>query len=146
MAKFIINKKAIASSKCTLMKDQYDPEPFFCKIVLTEDAIILLNDEISKQDELLFSIPIHKIKKFDFINEKKENAGKLKSLSQALFKIFLYVSGWIGLFSEYEKKADILELTFGNEKGGKVDFILDMMKYGECGLVREYKKCRSKLT
>lgn len=140
MTKFVLNKKVIASSRCTLMQGQYDPDPFFCKIVLTEDAVILLNDELSKKDELLFCIPIYQIKEFTFINEKKQKKGKLKSLFEALFRIFLYVTGWLGLFPEYEKKEDILGLSFVNGKGENVDFILDMMKYGESGLVREYKK------
>lgn len=140
MTKFILNKKIIASSMCTLMQGSYDPNPLFCKIVLTEDELILLNDEFLKKDELLFRVPINKINNFSLINEEKQKKGSIISLFEALFRVFLYVSGLLGLFPEYEKKADILRLSFTNEKGENVDFILDMMKYGESGLIRDYEK------
>ncbi len=140
MNKFKIDKKVIASSTCTLMKGQYDTDPLFCKVVLIEDAIILLNNELSKEDELLFFIPVNYIKKFDFIKEKEEKKGRFKSFLEILLKVFLYVSGWLGLFPEYEKKPDILGLSYVNERGQKLDFILNMMKYGESGIIREYKK------
>ena len=140
MAELILNKKVIASSRCKLMQDQYDPDPLFCKIVLTEDALMLLNDELSKKDELLFRIPIYQIKDFTFINEKKQKKGILISLFEALVQVFSDVLEGLGIIPVSEKKADILSLSFVNEQGEKVDFILDMMKVGESGLIKKYEK------
>ena len=140
MNKFNIDKEVITSSTSTLLQGQYDPDPLFCKVVLTEDAIILLNNELSKEDELLFFIPIKYVKIFDFIKDERQKKGKFKSFLEVLLEILVYLSGWLGLFPEYEKKPDILGLSYVNERGQNVDFILNMMKYGECGLIREYKK------
>ena len=140
MTKFNIDKKVIAESTCTLKQGHYDLDPLFCKVVLTEDAIIILNNELSKEDELLFFIPINYVKVFDFIKDKRQKKGKFKSFLEVLLEILVYLSGWLGLFPEYEKKPDILGLSYLNERGQNVDFILNMMKYGECGLIREYKK------
>lgn len=140
MSELLLNEKVIASSRCKLMQDPYDLDPSFCKIVLTEDALILLNDELSKQDELLFRIPIYQIKDFTFIKEEKQKKGILLSLFEALVEVFANFLEGLGVIPASEKKADILGLSFVNEQGEKIDFLLDMMNYGESGLIREYKK------
>lgn len=140
MAELFLNEKVIASSTCKLMQTPYDPDPLFCKIVLTEEALTLLNDEQSKKDELLFRIPIYQIKDFTFIKEKKQKKGILISLFDALVEVFSNVLEGLGIIPPSEKKADILGLSFANEQGEKVDFILDMMNDGESGLIKKYKK------
>lgn len=140
MVKSSLNVKIIASSRCKLMQGSYDPDPLYCKIVLTKDALILLNDEISKKDELLFHIPISKIKDFTFIIKGKQRKGILKSLFDAVADVYADFLERAGIIPLSEKKPDILGLSFVNEQGEKVDFILDMMKDGERGLIRKYKK------
>ena len=140
MAELFFNEKVVALSRCKLKKGPYDQDPIFCKIVLTQDALILLNDEISKKDELLFRIPIHQIKDFTFIKEKKQKKGIFILLFDALVQVFSDVLAGLGIIPIIEKKADILGLSFVNEQGEKVDFILDMMKDGESGLIRKYEK------
>jgi hypothetical protein len=142
MAELILNEKAIASSRCKLMQGPYSPDPLFCKIFLTEDALIFLNDEISRKGELLFHIPIHQIKDFTFIKEKKQKKGILISLFDALVDGFANFLEGLGVIPQNENRnnADILGLSFVDEQGEKVDFILDMMKDGESGLIRKYKK------
>ena len=137
-----INEKVIASSSCKLMRGPYNPDPLFCKIILTEDVLILLNDEISKKDELLFHIPIHQIKDFNSIKEKKQKKGILISLFDALVEGFANFLEGLGVIPKNENRntADILGLSFVSEQGEKIDFILDMMKDGESDLIRKYKK------
>ena len=143
MAESILNKKLIASSKCKLMRGEHDRDPFFCKIVLTEDALVFLNDELLKQGELLFNIPISQIKDFIFISER-EQKNKLFLFFDTIFGVLTYVIDGLGIFNKNENedknKADILSLSFVNEQGENVNFILDMMEYGENNLIKAYKK------
>lgn len=140
MAELYINEKIITSARCKLMQSPYDPDPLFCKIVLTEAALILFNDELSKKDELLFNISIHQIKEFTLIIEKKQKKGIFVSLFDSVVEVFAGVLAGLGIIPISEKKADILGLSFVSEQGEKVDFRLDMMKDGESGLIKEYEK------
>lgn len=136
----ITNQKILASSRCKLIKSQGDLDPFFCKVILTPKALIFLNDEISKKDELLYHIPIDKIKDFIFTNEKTQRMNPILAFFDTIFGVYSYVIEGLGIFPKKEKVADILGLSFVNEQGEVMDFTLNMMNDGESGLVGEYKK------
>jgi hypothetical protein len=140
MAELSFNEKVVAASRCKLKQGTYDQDPLYCKIVLTKDSLMLFNDELSRKDELLYHIPIYQIKDFTLIIEEKQKKGIFKLLFDALVEGFASFLAGIGVIPLSEKKPDILGLSFVNEQGEKVDFILDMMKDGENGLIRKYKK------
>lgn len=139
MLKYINDEKVIASSKCTLMKGLTDPDPNFCKVLLTEDALVLLNDEYNKPDELLFNIPISRIIDFIFINEKEQKNDRLVFFLNLIVNVLPNLAGYAS-YADIAKNADILGLSFTNDDGEKNYFILNMMEHGENGLIREYKK------
>jgi hypothetical protein len=113
-------------------------------MVLTEDELILLNDEISKKDELLFRIPIYQIKDFTLIKEIKQKKGIFLSLFDALVEGFANFLEGLGIAPASEKKTDKLRLSFVNEQGKKIDFILDMMKAGDSSFIKKYEKLAKK--
>jgi hypothetical protein len=144
MAELFFDEKVVASDGCKLMKGPYDSDPLFCKMVLTEDELILLNDEISKKDELLFRIPIYQIKDFTLIKEIKQKKGIFLSLFDALVEGFANFLEGLGIAPASEKKTDKLRLSFVNEQGKKIDFILDMMKAGDSSFIKKYEKLAKK--
>jgi hypothetical protein len=144
MAELFFNEKVIASDSCKLMKGPYDSDPLFCKMVLTEDELIFLNDEISKKDELLFRIHIYQIKDFTLIKEIKQKKGIFISLFDALVEGFANFLEGLGITPASEKKTDKLRLSFVNEQGKKIDFILDMMKAGDSSFIKKYEKLAKK--
>lgn len=122
------------------MQGLRDPDPNFCKVLLTENALVFLNDDFSKQDELLLKIPISQIEDFIFINEKKQKKDNFISFFWTLIGGLFFTLGGHGFYANKENNADILSLSFINEQGEKLDFILNMMEHGENGIIKEYKK------
>ncbi len=129
----------IASSQCKLLQSIKDPDPLFCRVILTDVELVFLNAEFSKQDELLYRIPLRQIKKFSFISEEKKRKRLIEDLKRVADS---WADAMVGILKpkEAQENGDRLALSFVDEQGIEQDFILDMMEYGERGLVKEYKK------
>lgn len=140
MTKFDIQEKIITSSKCRLMRYSKDPDPLFCKVLLTQDVLILLNDEYLKQDELILRIKIDEITDFIFLNQKKQKKGNVISFLGTLIGTIFFAIGGSGFYVNNKNDADILYLTYINDNGEEANYILDMMQNGERGIIKEYMK------
>ena len=68
MEKNSIKDKVFASSQCKLMREPHDLDPLFCKLILTDEELVILNDELAKRGDLLYQIPFRQIRNFEFVN------------------------------------------------------------------------------
>lgn len=140
MTKMDLAGKVVASSKCTLMKSWNDPDPYFCKVILTEEYLIMLNDEYAKRDDLLFQIPIVQIKEFIFVNQSEQKNSNLASLVGSVVGSALFAISGSGFFVNKAKQPDVLLLSYQDVQGEPIELILNMMDHGECGLINEYQR------
>lgn len=131
----------IASSQCKLLRGINDPDPLFCRVILTDVELVFLNAELSRQDEPLFRIPLGQIKNFSFISEEKKSKRLVADLKRV---VDTWADAIVGILKprEAQENGDRLALSFVDEQGNQAEFILDMMEYGERGLVRKYNKWR----
>ena len=132
--------KSITSKGQIITKESNESEDYICRLTLSKSGLLIEREEYLKENICLYDIPLNRITEINYLNKKQQKKSFLKSCWTSFIGVLPLVLSGIGFIYREPKVADILKISFRDKDGKEKDLVFDMMRFGECGLAKYYKK------